>query len=408
MSEAGSSRLISPALAIGLAIVSALSLVAYVALSAYAPDFRNESNGEAHVLSSSAIGFAGLKILLGEEGVPTVVDRGTLVGNSRQVALTILTPGITSSSSRIKSLCKNDTCLIVLPKWIPFGSPLQRGYVMKSAPFPGTTTQTLLYAFVKDTKVAQAKGTASPVLASPVGWLPLETLRRRIAPIDFLQTLSGTGWIPEISGSGGLLLGRLANSEIYVLADPDVLNTHGLKDLATARLASAIIDKLRFGPGPVSFDVTLNGLGESPDILRNMFAPPFLGATLCALIAALLVFWHALSRFGAPERAEPGLGLGKRALIENTAALVRMMRREPRMAPRYAIVMRTLVLRSLGLGRRMDPAQIDFVLGALERRSAGDSFSALSAEAQTVRNRSDLLRISERLFRWRERIIHAR
>jgi len=410
MSERGKSApLMSPILAIGLVLVSALSLIAYFALSAYAPDFRNESNGEAHVLSSSAIGFAGLKILLQETGVPTALDRGTFHGlGAQRDGLEILTPSITNSSSEIKAKCSRGPCLIILPKWVPIGDPIRRGRVVKLGPFPDKMIANLLQAFSKDTKIVQAKGAGTPLLSSPLPW----TLPDKLAPIESLQTISGKDWFPALRTADGKIVLAYTNlkhgGEISVLADPDLMNTHGLKDEATAALALTTIGKLRAGNGPVSFDVTLNGFRKSPDILRSMFAPPFLGATLCAIVAAFLIGFHAFSRFGAATRTVPGFALGKATLVDNTAQLIRIMGREPRMAERYAAATRNLVLRALGLQRRVEQKQIDAVLAALERREGDAKFSDISAEAAGVRHSSDLMRVASKLFRWRERIVHAR
>lgn len=401
------SPLISPALAVGLVLVSALSLIAYFALSAYAPDFRDASNGDAHVLSSSAIGFAGLKVLLQEDYVQTLVDRGLDENGTAPPSLKILTPSILSSSSEIKKVCGRG-CLVILPKWLPVGDPIERGRVMKVGVLGGKEIARLLEAFAKDSKVDQGKGTRVPAFTSPLSW----QIPNGIAAIDSLQTISGKGWFPAIQTADGKIVLAYAytggGSEVAVLADPDLMNTHGLKDAATAALALTAIDRLRLGPGPVSFDVTLNGFRRSRDILRTMFAPPFLGATLCAIVAAFLIGFHAFSRFGAAARPAPGFALGKTALVDNTAQLIRIMGREPRMAERYATVTRNLVLRALGLERRLEQRQIEAVLGALERRVSDVNFSEISAEAERVRRRSDLMRVAAKLFRWRERIVHAR
>lgn len=39
----------------------------------------------------------------------------------------------------------------------------------------------------------------------------------------------------------------------------------------------------------ITFDLTLNGLGESKNLLTLAFEPPFLAATLCLLFAALVI-----------------------------------------------------------------------------------------------------------------------
>jgi hypothetical protein len=291
---------------------------------------------------------------------------------------------------------------------LPFRDPIKRGRVMKIAPFEGKMIAELLDAFSTDTKIDQRKDTRPPVLTSPLSW----QIPNHLAAIESLQTISGKAWFPAIRTADGKMVLAYAYTgggrEIAVLADPDLMNTHGLKDEATAALALSAIDKLRKGQGPVSFDVTLNGFRRSRDILRSMFAPPFLGATLCAIVAAFMIGFHAFSRFGATALPAPGFAFGKTALVDNTAQLIRIMGREPHMAERYAAATRALVLRALGLQRHIEQKQIESLLGALERRQSSEKFGQISAEAGRVRRRSDLMRVAVKLYRWRERIVHAR
>src|SRR6202000_3481461 len=86
-------QIMAPRVAIGLVLVSMLSLLAYFALSAYAPDFRNESDGEAHALSKSAIGFAGLRVLLDASGISNSVDRGIRAAAKPGVMIITPAPG---------------------------------------------------------------------------------------------------------------------------------------------------------------------------------------------------------------------------------------------------------------------------------------------------------------------------
>ena len=153
--------------------------------------------------------------------------------------------------------------------------------------------------------------------------------------------MSSSTWTSYVTDQQGrTLLARLEGSETYVLAEPDLMNTHGLKDLATARVAMAIIQSIRSGDGPVVFDLTLAGYRRSPNPLRLAFEPPLLGATLCALLAALLMGVHAAVRFGSPLESKRSLALGKQALADNSAALIAMAGREHRIVPRYALAMR--------------------------------------------------------------------
>ena len=50
------------------------------------------------------------------------------------------------------------------------------------------------------------------------------------------------------------------NDAVWVLADPDLLNNHGLARRENARAAMAILQGAHGGEGTIVFDVTLNGL----------------------------------------------------------------------------------------------------------------------------------------------------
>jgi len=408
MSAQGAQRPISPAIALGLVLVSALSLIAFLALSAYAPDLRDEANGDAHALSNSAIGFSGLRFLLTAAGIDNAIGRGTRLREGKLPSLTVLTPEITSRSSEIKSLSQRKIVLIILPKWLPFPDPVRPGFVDKVAAFSGRDIAALLKDLSKDTKIEQAKGSKGVALALAADF-PGLYLPSQSAPIDTLQTISGPHWIPIITGGKGhVVLALLEGTAVFVLADPDLMNNHAIASSKEAAFAISFFSATRSRRGPVVFDVTLNGFNRAPDPLRTMFAPPFLGATICAILAALLIGFHAFARFGEPRPPPPGFALGKTALVDNTAELVRVMNREPRMAERYAIVTRNLVWRGLGIRRQVERDQADATLKALERRAGGLEFDALNAEAARVRRKSELMRVAGQLFRWRERIVHAR
>ena len=330
MSARGGQRLISPAIALGLVLVSALSLIAFLALSAYAPDLRDEANGDAHALSNSAIGFSGLRILLTAAGIDNAIGRGTRLQEGTSPSVTVLTPEISSRPWEIKSLSQKKIVLIVLPKWLPFPDPARPGFVDKVAAFSGRDIASLLKGFSKDTKIEQAKGSKAVALALaadfPGVYLPPQSA------IDTLQTISGPHWIPVITvGKGRAVLALLEGTAVFVLADPDLMNNHAVADPREAAFAISFFSAARSRKGPVVFDVTLNGFGRAPDPLRTMFAPPFLGATICAILAALLIGFHAFARFGASLPAPPGFALGKTTLVDNTAELVRVINREPRM-----------------------------------------------------------------------------
>jgi hypothetical protein len=95
-----------------------------------------------------------------------------------------------------------------------------------------------------------------------------------------------------------------------------------------------MINMMRYSDDePIIFDATLHGFTRSENLLQMMFDIPFLGVTLVALAAALLLGWAASIRFGPPARETRAIALGKQALADNSAGLVSMARRETRMAP---------------------------------------------------------------------------
>ena len=403
MSESEKQSPISPRIAIGLAVVSMLSLIAFFALSAYAPDFRDDSDGQAHVLSKTAIGYAGLRVLLEESGIESTLSRSSKREGDAP-SLLVLTPPPGAEPKDVLNTALPDEsagpALIILPKWLVFADPARFGRVVKGTTMGEKMPENLLKSISDKSKISARKGEAAPELTSTI---PSLSVPAGMARIDRLQTLSGDEWLPILkAGNGGIVLARLKDSSVYVLADPDLVNTHGLNDLPTSALAVAMIQRLRSGDRPVAFDLTLNGMGKSPSLLREMFAPPFLGATLCAIFAAMLIGFHAAVRFGTPPNEGPVFARGKTALVSNAADMIRMLHREPNMAPRYAQTTRNLAAGALGI-RRQDAESFK----GLEREGE-PGFDALMAEAGWAHSRGALLHVARRLYDWRERITHAR
>lgn len=401
MSEANA--IISPRLAIGLVIVSALSALAFLVLSAYAPDLRSDASSDATAVSKSAIGFAGLRVLLGEDGIATTVGRTP--PRKGAFSLVVLTPQIQTEPKEIARLTADGPRLIVLPKWIAIPDPLHKGWVRKAGGYQPQQLGLLLAPVAKGSKVAQRRGTASVHLKALQGLalaLPAKALW-----FDQLQTVAGPDLVPLLADdTGKAVLARIDKTQFYILADPDLLDDTGLRDADMARAGLGIVQALRVGTTPVSLDVTLDGLGHAPDLLRVVFAPPFLGATLCVLLAAAFLAFHAMSRFGAPVRPDRVYAFGKRALADNTAAVIRIMRREPAMAPRYAQALLNQVIAFFGIPREKaaDPA----VIGALEARSAvAGRFADLRAEAGDARDVRALMQVAAKLYRWRRGITHG-
>jgi hypothetical protein len=388
-----------------LLLVGAFASLALLLLLAYAPDLRNADNTGNNGLSRSAIGFAGLRELLQLSGIPAEIDRSRL-GHTTRPGLIIVTPDATTSPVDLRDFVSSADApvLIVLPKWETVPLPLQNGWVMKAGVIPPLIV-TRLIARVLPLGITRRPGDTKEItLSSPYSII---TIPEPLSSIEQLQTVGGRGdelLIVQGRGNAAVLLSRRQGTrEFHILSDPDLMNNHGLSDRATAHAALAIIGALRIGKGPVLLDVTLNGLGSSPSLLRSMFEQPFRGASICALLAAILMALHALVRFGAPE-GRPEIERSKKALADNTAGLVRMTGREGGMARRYVAATRDMALARLGARRVTLQAQ-DALLAALERNNGLDgTYAQLSAEAAEARKSDDLIRIAGKVYAWRVRI----
>jgi hypothetical protein len=227
-----------------------------------------------------------------------------------------------------------------------------------------------------------------------------------LGPIDRLQTVAGDGWAPALVDETGatVLAYSKKDPKVWLLADPDLLNNQGLKNLDNARAGVAILEAASAGGSrTILFDVTLAGFERGRGFGKLMLQPPYLAATLCAVAAGLLMAFHALARFGQPRRRGRAIALGARALVDNSADLVRMARKEHELAPAYAALVRALVARSAG-----GHAQQETWLDDMAARRGAAAPAVLAAEAETIKTRDDLLAIAQKLYEWRGEMTRER
>jgi hypothetical protein len=380
-------------------LAGVFSFSAFVVLSAYEPDLTGGMDGGAHALSRSAIGFAGVVRLLRAEGTPVSIARDTLPPQDA-ASLYVLTPPESVNPNDLKRLADHGSVLIVLPKWSVSPDSTVEGWVRPTGLIDSAAIQKILAPSVGAVTLTRRTDRRAVALWDSVFGRPGGPPAS--GPIDQLQTMDAPDLTPILTDGGGRsVLMSTRNGGVYVLSDPDLLNTHGLADLDTARAATAVIARTRQGAGPVVFDVTLNGFKRSHGLLKLAFEPPFLGATLCLAAAALLMALHAASRFGAPKPAPRALAFGKRALTDNAAALIRLARREPRMAGRYLDQTRAMVAKALGI-QRLSADDLDaFLDHAAERNGTKGRLSALAPAARAVKTRDELLRFAADLYAWR-------
>jgi hypothetical protein len=148
------------------------------------------------------------------------------------------------------------------------------------------------------------------------------------------QLIQGSDLEPLIAADGGILIGRTrAGPPRLVLADPDLIATHGIGRGDNAALSVSLIELL--GDGKVWVDEVAHGHGAAPSAWVELFRPPLLWITLHALVGTLLLGWGAAIRFGSPRPPQPAFASGKAALLDNVGELMEAGGHAGRSARRY-------------------------------------------------------------------------
>jgi hypothetical protein len=135
------------------------------------------------------------------------------------------------------------------------------------------------------------------------------------------------------------------------------------------------------------------------------FEPPFLALTLCLLAAALLAGVQAAYRFGPALRPQRAIAFGKRALVDNSAELLRLARREHLSSERYVIMTREAAVSAIGNPRRLNGEALDHWLDGLGP-STMPPFTMLALAAERAHNRQDIRDAARALYDWRKAVTH--
>jgi hypothetical protein len=377
-----------------MVVIGVIGFIGMMVLGAYGPDLKSGRNGGAHALSSAATGFSGLVQLADATGRhPSIIRSDHGFGGDNLLVVT--PPSGSTPMGPILDSRLNVPTLVILPKWTTEADPKHAGWVRaKSLVDESEPRRVLAPSTVYTVHRAPSHGVALVVESD----LPPEIAFHAPRP---LQTIAGDKLIPLISdAAGNLVLAQVPGKPLYILADPDLLSNRGLRDVRQAEAALALLDWLNATDAKgIDFDVTLNGFGRSRSLLKLALEPPALAMTLTIAVAALLVAIHALGRFGAPVRRQRTIAFGKRALVDNAAAMVRMARRETSLGPRYVQIMRERARRAFGMPPRLKDDALDAALDRISRRAR---FSALSAAVNQATDRTSLLAAAEALHEWQE------
>lgn len=382
-----------------LIAVALFSFGAIMVLAGWAPELRDRNEAGDHPFSTSAIGYNGFVQLLEAQGYPVEISRfpSNLEDPGHDLMIVTLSPW--GMNKALEDYEPTPTTLIVLPKWDGLTDRLNSKRQKDTDLVNIETVNALLDKLNIDGKVERIDTPAR--VRTPFGAMALKPdLKMQVIRSDDLE--------PIVATEGGYLFSHLPDQDIYFLSDPDMINTFGLADRENARFAVQIVDYIRYSiDEPITFDATLHGFQRSENLLQMMFDIPFLGVTLVAFAAALLLGWAATIRFGPPTRESRAIALGKQALADNSAGLVAMARRETRMAPGYLTLIRRRLAKEIGAPRTLSESQLTELFDRLgPEETSGKTFSQIEAGLRgPAASREDLMHKARDLWRWRRDIL---
>lgn len=387
----------NPRLVIGLVAAGILAFLAFLVLTAFAGNLGSGRDGRAHALSVGATGFQGLVRLVGYTDGATRMIRSESDAHSTDDLIVVAVEPRTEAAA-LKAFVDargQRPTLLILPKWNTVPVEGRRGWVHDA----GVIDPGLLSGLVKeldDVAVTAAGDDRRPLRGIGI-------LNGMSVPTPGnLHALKGSDIQPLIvNRSGDIVLGKIAEWPLYLLADPDLLNNQGLKDPARASAAVDMVNALNVQSDMLAFDLTINGFGSSQNILQLAFEPPFLALTIALLLAALLAGLQGAFRFGPERREEREIALGKAALVENSAALIRLARREHRAGSAYAELIREAAASAAAAPAGVRGAELDAYLDRLTKPGE-PNFSSLAGRVRRAANRDALASAGRDLFQWKK------
>lgn len=406
-----------PATVLALLLVGALAFLLLLFAMGKGWTGDDERDGGSHAAANGLNGYSGLVSLAEDTGHEVTLSRNPSANND--YGLLILTPPLWSDAEEINEIIQNrrdnasGPTILILPKWVAFPAQetpeveVPSGWVnLYAATIPQWFAE-LEIGQGAELSVGQTDGWQGLALS---GDLPDEeqVMAMTTQPDIELRAM-------VVDDEGDVLVAQIdpkndtSGDDYYyddyepwpviVVFEPDLMNNYGMADRDRAQLAMDLITIASEDSYiPVRFDLTLNGLGESQNLLTLAFEPPFLAATLCLILAAIVIAWRAFRRFGPPVAEEPAMAQGKRQLARNGASLLERVRRWHLLKQPYEDMIGRRVAAALGLkiadhGTR--EAAIDTALAG--RGHQGPPFSQLAEDLREASGPRDIIRAAQRL-----------
>lgn len=396
----------------GVIFVGFIAFIAMLYFLSAGDTGGNARKGEAHATSTGLNGYAGLARMLEKQGYEVNLSREQ--SNLETRDLLILTPPLNADADEIAQILENreyfGPTLIIVPKWLAGEPPddlpdedaekFEDGWVVLGPPIGPQWTEDLPdpFAFEHDADT-NAKGDLSSwsgfdksgkLPSASVASSPAKPTHEALITDEAGRTLAF-----NVLGEEGTDYYEEAHWTIVVV-EPDLMNNFGLSDPVRAQAALALVQEAGYGGDydAITFDLTLNGFGGAENLLTLAFRPPFLAATLCLILAMLIIGWRAFLRFGPATASGPEIAFGKKQLVRNGAGLIVRGKRFGLLSEPYAALSDRRIAQRLGLTRH-EPEAIDAALAA--RLPDEEPYSLRAARLRDAQSPTDILRAAQAL-----------
>jgi hypothetical protein len=379
------------------------------------------NNGGGHAGGTGLNGFAAFSQLLERQGID--VSRARSPALLDDPGLLVLTPPAQADGEEIARIVERrrhvGPTMVIAPKWIASGASAQQEGARQGWVALAGTALPQWRGFYDDVAVSIGKAPwrdgSNWAAAGVRGRLP-DAERVESGAGDRLVPLVVTaderilaayyqddGYYPELAGIAPPGAPSGEEEDLYpviLVFEPDLLDNWGMARRENAQLAALLVDSaLEYSPRRVTFDLTLNGLGRSANLLTLAFTPPYLAATLCLILAAIAAAWRAFLRFGPALVPNRPIAFGKHALVSSAANLIRRTRRFHLVTRPYVDRTRARIAQALGLPQSASAEAGERAIDqAIARRHPGtEPFSRLAASLRAARKPPAILRAAQAL-----------
>ncbi|MEA2602171.1 MAG: hypothetical protein QOF89_3163 [Acidobacteriota bacterium] len=337
---------------VGIAVAS---FAIFLLLLAFGRDLEGPPAPGPHTFSRSALGYQGVAELLRSLGLGVVsrqAPAGSGTGPTHPLVMAEPQPGRGGDSQRLEALWKEASdrqapLVIVLPKWAPGDSRsdhkdwLTRVELMPIGEVGWFVRHHLGESGLGESGLPVVPQRLRRATGCQARWrtedapTPIRIeIEEAVQLLQLEKQEKGKGLEPIVQCDGGVLVARRpaagdnedkdedgGRPQMVVIADPDLLNNHGLGRGENAAAVHQLLARSLEARGVV-FDETIHGFNRTPGLLAEALRFPMVLGVMQGLLLLGFVLWAGMGRFGKPLPAALGLARGKEVLIGNTAELL--------------------------------------------------------------------------------------